>query len=520
LFYQNPHSRQQKRIFKINFIRHLFIMISKIVILLLLPPLVLFTAPSVAQQLSTADSIDVFLKAKMQQRHIPALQIAVIRGSKIIKDTTFGVANLEYSIKATNQSLFTINSITKAFTGVAIMQLAEEGKLKITDPLSKYLDSLPQTWRNITLQQVLTHTSGLPDLLDAEEQVMGHGDEQEAMQKVKALPMEFKPGEKFSYNQTGYVLLGQIITRLSGMHFTRFIEERQFKVAGMKLARYGDSYDVIPGYAGAYTMTRQVGDRFVINSSPGISYIQFPVFFRTAAGIISTATDMANWIIALKGGKLLKPSSIDVLWTPAILNNGKIGGFDLLTNGYALGWPTVTRSEHPAVGPVGGRRSALFIYLKDDLSIVVLTNLLGGDPQKFIDEIAGYYLPDMHEANGFDLPANLKKLRAELIKQGFDKAPAVASGLKKKDPAFQLNESELNGWGYQLLGQKNIKAGLAIFKLNAVLYPQSSNVFDSLAEALEMMEDNPGALANYKKSLALDPKNKHAAERMQALANK
>ncbi|WP_217220313.1 serine hydrolase [Mucilaginibacter paludis] len=474
-----------------------------------------------AQQLSTSDSIDIFIKHKMQQRHIPALQIAVVHAGKIIKSTTYGTANLEYQIKATDESIFSINSITKAFTGIAIMQLAEEHKLKITDPLANYLDSLPGAWKNITLQQVLTHTSGLPDLLDAEEQVLGHGDEQEAMQKVKMLPIEAQPGEKFSYNQTGYVLLGQIITKLSGMHFTRFIEERQFKVAGMKLTRFGDSYDVIPNYAGAYTMTRQVGDRFVVNSTPGVSYIQFPVFFRTAAGILSTATDMANWIIALKSGKLLKQqSSIAALWTPAVLNNGKIGGFNLLTNGYALGWPTVTRDEHPAVGPVGGRRSALFVYLKDDLSIVILTNLLGGNPEQFIDEIAGYYIPDMHEVSGFGLPANLKKLRAELLKKGFDQAIPVVSHLKKNDPAFQLTEKELNGWGYQLIAQKNMPAALAIFKLNVSLYPQSANVYDSLAETLEETDQIPEALVNYKKSLALNPQNKHGAMRIKTLTEK
>lgn len=237
-------------------------------------------------------------------------------------------------------------------------------------------------------------------MMDADEQVIGHGDEKEAMQKVKMLPLEFKTGYKFSYNQTGYVLLGRIITKLSGMHFTRFIEERQFKVAGMTLTRFGDSYDVIPNYAGAYTMTKQMGDSFIRNSTPGIAYMQFPLFFRTAAGIQSTATDMANWIIALKSGKLLKEkSSIEMLWNPAVLNDGKIGGFNKLTNGYALGWPTVTRPEHPAVGPVGGGRSALFVYLKDDLSIVVLTNLMGANPDRFIDEIAGYYIPEMHKIN-------------------------------------------------------------------------------------------------------------------------
>ncbi|QJD96678.1 serine hydrolase [Mucilaginibacter robiniae] len=489
--------------------------------LLLLVQLGLLATSAKAQQLSTSDSIDAFVKAKMQQRHIPALQLAVVRGGKIVKDTTFGTANLEYNIKATHQTIFSVNSITKAFVGIAVMQLAEEQKLKVTDPLSRYLDSLPDTWKNITLQQVLTHTSGLPDLIDAEEQVIGHNDEQEAMQKVKALPIEFKPGEKFRYNQTGYVLLGQIIIKLSGMHFTRFIEERQFKVADMKLTRFGDSYDVIPNYAGAYTLTKQVGDHFVRNSTPGQAYMQFPVFFRTAAGIQSTATDLANWIIALKSGKLLKqPSSLDKLWAPAILNNGKIGGFNRLTNGYALGWPTITREEHPAVGPVGGGRSALFVYLKDDLSIIVLTNLLQGNPDQFIDEIAGYYIPEMHEANGFGLPKNLKELRVALLKQGFDQAITVAARLRKNDPSFNLNENELNGWGYQLLAQKNLPAALAIFKLTVSLYPQSANAYDSLAEMLEVVDSHTEALVNYKKSLALDPQNKHAANRIQALTTR
>jgi CubicO group peptidase (beta-lactamase class C family) len=380
---------------------------------------------------------------------------------------------------------------------------------------------LPTAWQKITLQQVLTHISGLPDIMDADEQVLGHGDEDEAMQKVKALPIEFKVGEKFRYNQTGYVLLGQIITKLSGMHFTKFIEERQFKAAGMKLTRFGDSYDVIPNYAGAYTMTKQLGSSFIRNKIQGIGYMQFPVFFRTAAGILSTATDMGNWIIALKTGKLLKQqASIQTMWTPAILNNGKIGGFNQLTNGYALGWPTVTRDEHPAVGPVGGGRSAVFVYLKDDLSIVVLTNLMGANPEQLIDEIAGYYIPEMHEANGFGLSPNLHKLRLALLKQGFNNAPAVAANLKKKDPAFNPTEGELNGWGYKLLNQKQVAQSLAIFKLNVVLYPQSANAYDSLGEILELTDDKAGALTNYKRSLALNPDNKNAADRVAALSGK
>ncbi|QEC75767.1 serine hydrolase domain-containing protein [Mucilaginibacter ginsenosidivorax] len=474
-----------------------------------------------AQDVSAPDSIDLFLQSKMQRLHIPALQVAVVRDGKIVKNKTYGIANLENNIPATDKTIFSVNSITKAFTGVAVMQLAEEGKLDINAPLSRYLDSLPPKWQGIMLQQVLTHISGLPDMLDAEEQVLGHNDESEAMQKVKALPMEFSVGEKFQYNQTGYVLLGQIITKLSGMHFTKFIEERQFKVAGMNLTRFGDSYDVIPNYAGAYTMTRQVGNDFVRNKVPGIGYMQFPVFFRTAAGIQSTATDMANWIIALKTGRLLKQqNSIAIMWTPAILNNGKIGGFNKLTNGYALGWPTVTRKEHPAVGPVGGGRSALFVYLKDDLSIVVLTNLMGGNPDRFIDEIAGYYIPDMHEANGFGLPENVKKLRTALLKQGFANANKVTAGLKQADPLFTLNEQELNAWGYQLLGQKKAAEALYVFKLNTTLFPKSANAYDSLGEIQELTGNKKEALLSYRQSLTLNPENKNAANRIAELGGK
>jgi CubicO group peptidase (beta-lactamase class C family) len=474
-----------------------------------------------AQQSSTSDSIDVFIKHQMEKRHIPALQIAIVREGKILKHASYGTANLENRIPATEENIFSINSMTKAFVGVAVMQLAEQGKLKISDPLSLYLDSLPAAWQKLTLQQVLTHTSGLPDILDADEQVIGHGDEAVALGIVKKLPIEFKAGEKFRYNQTGYVLLGEIITKLSGMHFTKFIEENQFKVAGMNLTRFGDSYDVIPNYAGQYTMTRQVGDNFVRNNTPGIGYMQFPVFFRTAAGIQSTATDMANWLIALKNGKLLKEkSSIETMWTPAILNNGKTGGFSQFLSGYALGWPTVIRQEHPAVAPVGGGRSALLVYFKDYFSVVVLTNLMGANPEQFIDEIAGFYMPDMREANGFGLSPNIRKLRVELIKQGFKNATKVASTLKKNDSSFRIDETELNGWGYTLLAQKKQDEALSIFKLNVSLNPKSANTYDSLAETLELTGNKPDALLNYRKSLALNPDNKSAAARIAALSAK
>ena len=486
----------------------------------LIPALLCLPLFILAQNSSAPDSIDVFLNRVMQAKKIPALQVAVISNGKVVKNATYGMANLEHRVKATDQTIFSINSITKAFTGVAIMQLAEAGKLKLTDPLSNHLDSLPEAWRPISIQQVLSHISGLPDMDDADGLIMGKGDERLAMQEITKHPMDFKTGEKFSYNQTGYVLLGQIITKLSGMHFTKFIESRQFAVADMKLTRFGDSYDVVPNSAGSYTLTKQKGEQFIGNDKPGVSYIQFPEFYRTAAGILSTATDMANWIIALKSGKLLNDkASIEAMWTPAVLNNGEIAGFNRLTNGYALGWPTVSRAEHPAVAPVGGGRSALFVYRNDDLSIVVLSNLMGSNPDQFIDELAGFYIPDIKAENGFGLSPALKRLNNELKKTGFEQANKVMSDLKKTNPTFALSDEELNGWGYQLLAQKRFKEALSVFKLNVALHSKSANAFDSLAEMYEVLEQPKEALIHYKKSLSLNKENTNAVKRILALSS-
>jgi len=481
--------------------------------------LILLVFSSVAAKAQTApDSIDVFIKDVMAKKRIPALQLAVIRHGKVVKNATYGMANIEQNIPATPASIFSINSLTKAFVGVAVMQLAEEGKLKVSDPVAKYIDSLPAAWQKITIKDVMTHTSGLPNMENEKEEVVGDGTEESAMAIVKTLPMEYATGDRFRYNQTGYVLIGKIITKLSGMHFTKFIQTRQFDAAGMKLTRFGDSFDIIPNDAGAYTTIQNVGGRWGYGGPLGKGFIKFPLFYRTAAGILSTATEMSGWIIALQNGTLLKnKSSLDTLWSPAILNNGKTGGFSNMLNGYALGFPTISRPEHPAVAPVGGGRSTFFIYPKDDMSVVILSNLMGANPDTFTDEVAAYYVPDMHKANGFRLPPAVKKLRSALLIRGFDKAGVVAAEFKKKDAAFVLNERELNGWGYQLLADKKVAEALAIFKLNASLYPNSSNTYDSLAELQDSNGDRVNALKNYKHVLRLDPSNKNAAEQVKRL---
>ncbi|MNY11857.1 Tetratricopeptide repeat protein [compost metagenome] len=186
-------------------------------------------------------------------------------------------------------------------------------------------------------------------------------------------------------------------------------------------------------------------------------------------------------------------------------------------NGYAAGWPTIGRTEHPAVAPVGGGRSALFVYPKDNLSIIVLTNLSGGSPDVFINELAGLLIPDMKEANGFGMSASAKSLKLILDKNGYKNAIETTKKLKSKDKNFVLSEDEMNNWGYKLISQKRMKDALELFKLNVSLHSSSANAYDSLGETYAELEESELAIKNYEKALRLNPKNKNAEEQIKRL---
>lgn len=460
-----------------------------------------------------SDSIDIFIEKKITSLKIPAVQIAIIRDGDIVKTGNYGFANLEHQIKTTSKTIFSINSMTKAFVGISIMQLQEEGKVDIDDPISKYISDIPKDWEVITIKQLLSNVSGLPNNINEKEQVLGNGTEAENWKIVKSLPMEFPPGERFSYNQTGYLILGKIITKLSGQHFTDFIRERQFSRVNMVSTDFGDSNDIIPNNAGSYSTITNVDGKWVYDGVLHHSFGTFPLFFRTATGIYSTAEDLANWLISLQTGKLLKSQgSIEQMFETTKLNNGQIGGFNKLTNGFALGWPTVVRDEHPAIAPVGGMRSALFIYPKDNLSIIVLTNLQGSNPEWFIDEIAGFYIPTMKSENGFGLSPNLRAFRQGMLNANFKNTKQVFEGLKKNNSNFELDESEINSWGYQLVELGKVNEALEVLKFNTYLFPESWNVYDSYGEILESQGSRKEAIINYKKSLKLNPDNIGAAK--------
>lgn len=327
------------------------------------------------------------LQARMAEQHIPGLQVAVVLGGRVVMSEAYGVADVEQQLPATPGTLFPINSATKSFTGVAIMQLVEDGRVDLEAPISRYLGGLPQAWRAVRVRQLLAHTSGLPNIVD-EHGLVGGGTEAQAWAKVQTLPMEAAPGAGFAYNQTNYVLLGRLIEAVSGKAFEQFLAEGQFQRSAMAQARFGDGYDIVPGRTAVYIRKREGREgREGAGSETLYHWIDdIPVSTRAGAGLYTTADDLARWIVALEDGRLLKgPGSLGQLWRPDRLNDGA-------ANIWAMGWPILAGTTHRAVGGIGGGRSTFFIYPDDGVAVIVLTNLVGANPQNLIDKIAGYYI--------------------------------------------------------------------------------------------------------------------------------
>jgi len=341
---------------------------------------------------SQSKKVEAFIIGQMKTRKIPGMQVAVVQHGKIVFLKSFGIANLEDSIPVSNKTLFPVHSITKAFVGVAVLQLAESGKLNLNSPISTYLDNLPAAWQAITVHQLMTHMSGLPDIWDKNSQLIDIN-EDSALAKVFRLPIVFKPGEKFQYNQTNYVLIGMIINKLAGVSFVDFIRQRQFVPAGMMTSCFGDSKDIVPHLSGSYQFRQIVHDSVIVTDTLKSLIRDWPKYLWTAVGLNISAEELARWTIKLQEGKYIKKENLQVLWKPGLLNDGTHEGFGPVLNGYGLGWPIAPREDHPVAGPTGGGRAAFFIYRKDDLTVIVLTNLIFSGPQRYIDDIANFYVP-------------------------------------------------------------------------------------------------------------------------------
>ncbi len=340
-----------------------------------------------------ADEVDEYVRREMLRRHIPAAAVLVVREGRVVKQKAYGTANVELGVPASEETLFQIASITKTFTAVAVMSLVEDGKFSLDDGVRKLLPNLPASWNGVKVRHLLSHTSGLPDVSRGEDtdEVIAET-RPEALRKLARMPFKSRPGAKWSYNQTGYVLLGMIIEKVSGLGFEEFMARRFFRPLGMTRTVFGDDRQVVAGRVSMYTRyERQTDDE---PSPEGLWTYRniYPPYTYTGAGLNTNVADLAKWDMALSEGRILKPSTLALMWQPVRLNDGRV--FHLEKNlAYASGWLVYEQPGHRAVGHSGSDATSYIRFLDDRLTVAVLTNCQGADPDALVYGVAALYVP-------------------------------------------------------------------------------------------------------------------------------
>ncbi|MBP2161319.1 MULTISPECIES: serine hydrolase [Asticcacaulis] len=298
--------------------------------------------------------------------------VLVARGDEIVLDKGYGYANLEWMIPGTPDTRYRLGSVTKQFTAAAILLLQENGKLKLSDPVKAWYPDAPATWDGITLRHLLTHTSGIPNFTgfpDYPTQNTLPTTPERTIARFRDRPLDFRPGEKMSYSNSGYVLLGHVIEKASGVPYARFVQDNIFTPLGMKDSGYDTFTSVIPKRASGYRMSPE--------GPVNAPYADMTIPFA-AGGLYSTTHDLLKWENALFGGKLLKPESLQAMLTPSATSNYALG----VEVDQSKGQRRITHS-----GSIEGFNTVLTHFPDEKLTIVVLGNVNGGAPSSIAENL-------------------------------------------------------------------------------------------------------------------------------------
>jgi len=332
--------------------------------------------------------VDALVAAEMREQRVPGLALAVLRDGKPVKAQGYGLANVELNVAVKPETVFQTGSVGKQFTATAVMMLVEEGKVGLDDKLSKYLDGTPTSWKDVTVRNLLTHTSGIADYTDSEYTKAGglinlRGDytEAELYQRFVQLPLDFEPGTKWKYSNTGYALLGFVIHKVTGEFYGDFLQERIFRPLGMNATRIISEADIVPNRASGYELVK--GE---IKNQEWVS----ATLNTTADGALYTnVMDLGKWDAALYTEKLLKRGSFEQMWTPVRLKDGK-------TYPYGFGWFLNEANGHRLIehdGAWQGFTMNISRYVDDRLTVIVMTNLDSehAKPERVAHGVAGIY---------------------------------------------------------------------------------------------------------------------------------
>jgi len=362
-----------------------------------------------------ADDIDRYVLTQIERQHVPGLSLAIVRGDKIVKIAGYGLANVEQRVPATADTVYEIGSVTKQFTSMAVLLLRERGRLSLEDPLGKYLADIPAAWKPVTLKQLLSHTSGVPDY----EEVMGYDSyrlvmtPQQVFAYVAAEPLDFEPGTKWNYSNTGYFLLTLVIEKISGEKYADFVTRNILVPAGMTHTRTSEPSDVIPNRASGYDHNPTLRNRDPMQ----------PSATGGAGMLVSTVGDLVRWAAILKKRAILKPESYTLMFTDTPLADGG-------TAGYGLGWFVTPMRDHRARAHSGGTAgfSCNFLVLPDDdVALIVLTNSGTANPQGITDHFARALVPGLRYGRIAETRPEVGRLLLDYFSHRTDAEPYLSA---------------------------------------------------------------------------------------------
>lgn len=308
-----------------------------------------------------ADDADDWLRQEMLARRIPGIALKIIHHGSETKTACYGLANLELKAPVATNTVFEIGSVTKQFTAACILILQQQGKLSIEDPVHRHLHGTPPAWTNITIRQLLSHTSGIRSYTGLEGfEWRQHLTQAQFIRAIGRFNLEFAPGESWKYSNTGYNLLGYIVENVSGTNYWEFMRRHLLEPSAMHATTDRNPTMIIPNRAAGYEQTNHLH----INRDPDLTDVY------AAGALTSTIGDLAKWCFTLDTTNLLTAESKALMWTPQCLNNGK-------PTGYGLGWFVETNGNRTIIGHGGatsGFSASIQRFHEDDLTVILLTN--------------------------------------------------------------------------------------------------------------------------------------------------
>jgi len=473
---------------------------------LLLLPLAAVSTQQIRAQATTKIDAATLIDKQVCAYHKLGLfngSLLVADKGKIILAKGYGFANFEWKIHNTADTKFRIGSITKQFTSMLIMQLVQAGQIAVDKPITTYLDYYRKdTGDKITVHQLLRHTSGIPNytgLPDFRKNVSGKPHEvKDFVVRYCSGDLEFKPGSRFRYSNSGYYLLGAIIEAVTGETYEQILQKKILDPAGMKDSGYDHHSTVIVRRASGY-------ERF-LQTYRNAPYLDMSNPYA-AGSLYSTVEDLQRWDVALRSGKLLDPKLAKQMFTPGLQD-------------YAYGWGVrAGTKDRPGVhrhsGGINGFNSHIQRVPAQRRCIVLFSNA-GRAP-------LGPMARDITLILAGTTPAAPKRPPlATLAQVILDRGPnaALTHYEAAKDHANPAtSEQAINNLGYQMLGLKQTANAILVFRFNVAAHPQSSNTHDSLGEAYVSAGQNQLAAASYLQALRLDPKSETAKKALKTLGD-